>query len=255
MTDIGWLELSLSYLLLVIPYLLIRKYKIGLTKDLFVSIGRMTVQLLFVGVYLEFIFRINLWWVNLLWLLIMLVITSSTVLKRTKLNRKFFISIFLSVLISVFIFLAFVIKFVLKLDNFLDAPYIIPIAGMLIGNCLSDLVVSLNTFINNIYKQQNTYYFALANGASSKEALQPFFRSGMKIKYNQSLAAMAVIGLVSLPGMMTGQILGGSTPEVAIKYQLLIMLTIFTTTSLSNYLALKFISKKLINEFDCIKNK
>ena len=253
MIDISWFELSISYVFLLIPYILIRKYKIGLTKDLFISIARMTLQLLFVGVYLEVIFRLNYWWLNVLWLIIMFVVTSSTVLSRTKLKKSFFLPIFFSVLISVFLFLGFVVVFVLKLDNFFDAPYIIPIAGMLIGNCLSDLVVSLNTFINNINKQQNTYYFAIANGASQKEALEPFYRSALKIKYNQSLAAMAVIGLVSLPGMMTGQILGGSTPEVAIKYQLLIMLTIFTTTSLSNFLALKFICKKLINDYNCIK--
>jgi len=114
---------------------------------------------------------------------------------------------------------------VLKLDFIFEARYFIPITGMLIGNTLADMVISLNNFYKGISKQQTTYRFALANGA--------------------------VMGLVSLPGMMTGQILGGSSPSVAIKYQILIMLTIFVSSLVTNVLTLLFSCR---NAFDSMGN-
>ena len=70
---------------------------------------------------------------------------------------------------------------------------------------------------------------------------------------NPLLATMSVIGLISLPGMMTGQILGGASPVIAIKYQVMIMLAIFTGCTLALILSILFTKSFLFDDFDAIK--
>lgn len=250
--DISWINLISGYLLLIIPILTFTYYKTGLIKDTLWAVGRMTIQLLMVGTYLEFIFTLNSWVINLVWVIIMIAVTAFTVIDRAQLSRKLFLlPVFASVLISLSVVDLYLLGIVLKLDFIFDARYFIPITGMLIGNTLADMVVSLNNFYKGIRKQQTTYRFALANGASRTEALALFMREAIRVTMNRSIATIAVMGLVSLPGMMTGQILGGSSPSVAIKYQVLIMLTIFVSSLITNVLTLLFSCRKA---FDSMGN-
>lgn len=250
--DISWLNLISGYALLLIPIFIFSYYKTGLTKDMLWAITRMTIQLFLVGVYLEFIFTLNSWLVNLSWVLIMIAVTAYTVTDRAQLSRKLFIlPVFISIFISLALVDLYLLGVVLKLNFIFEARYFIPITGMLIGNTLADMVISLNNFYKGISKQQTTYRFALANGATRSEALSLFMREAIRVTMSRGIATTAVMGLVSLPGMMTGQILGGSSPSVAIKYQILIMLTIFVSSLVTNVLTLLFSCR---NAFDSMGN-
>lgn len=90
-------------------------------------------------------------------------------------------------------------------------------------------------------------------GASRGEAVQPFLREAVKAAINPTVAGMATMGLVSLPGMMTGQILGGADPWVAVKYQIAIMLCIFTSTALAALLNLRLSIHLAFNAFDGLR--
>jgi putative ABC transport system permease protein len=92
-------------------------------------------------------------------------------------------------------------------------------------------------------------------GGSRLQALKPFFRESFVASVNPILASMATIGIVSLPGMMTGQILGGSIPMVAIKYQIIIMLAIFYTQFFSVFLSLFFSIKLGFDDFDVLRKE
>ena len=87
------------------------------------------------------------------------------------------------------------------------------------------------------------------------QALAPYFRASIIAAINPILASMATIGIVSLPGMMTGQILGGSVPMVAIKYQIVIMLGIFYTQFFSVCLSLLFSIRIGFDEFDVLRKE
>ena len=84
--DISWINLISGYLLLIIPILIFTYYKTGLIKDTLWAVGRMTIQLLMVGTYLEFIFTLNSWVINLVWVLIMIAVTAFTVIDRAQLS-------------------------------------------------------------------------------------------------------------------------------------------------------------------------
>lgn len=250
--DIGWSDLALGFILLAIPFFILWYFKTGLLKPAVISVIRMTVQLLLVGLYLEYIFKLNNMWVNLAWVLIMVIIATATTVKRSELNRRLYlIPVFVSLTISLIIVDVYFLGFVIKLDNLFEAIYLIPITGMLLGNCIRINILGLSSYYNKLQKEQILYKYALANGATIKEALFPYMRNSLKTSFAPTIATMAVVGLVSLPGMMTGQILGGSSPTVAIKYQIMLMITIFVSSIMTVVLTI-FISNRFI--FDSFHN-
>ena len=244
--DISWLHLAMGYILLIIPITISSYYKMGLAKDSIVSVLRMTIQLLLVGVYLEFIFQLDNPFINLAWVAIMLSVTTYTILQRSNLKQlRFFAPVWSAIFISILVVDFFLLYQVLDLKSLTDARYLIPITGMLIGNTLADIVTSMNVFYTNIDKQKNTYRYALANGATQGEALNIFMRDAMKVSMNRGLASTAV----------TGQILGGSSPSIAIKYQILIVITIFVSSSASVFLTLLFTKRKAIDPFGNLRKE
>ena len=138
---------------------------------------------------------------------------------------------------------------VLKLDNVFSAQYFIPIMGILLGNMLTVNVIAVGTFYSTLQREQNLYYFLLGNGASRNEALMPFMRQAIVKSFAPTIANMAVMGLVSLPGTMIGQILGGSTPDVAIKYQIMIVVVTMSASMLSLVIAIKLSCRRAFDAY------
>ena len=237
--DISYPSLFAGYALLLIPIIILWYYKTGLIKDTIIAVIRMTIQLLLVGVYLEYIFKINSYLINIAWVLVMAIIASYTIVKRSDLSLKhFFLPIFLSGLLSIAVTDAYFLGFIIKLDSIFDARYFIPITGMLLGNTIRTVIIALDEYYGKMRNEQNFYRWHLANGATKKEALQPFMKSALRKAFNPVIATTAIMGLISLPGMMTGQILGGSSPNVAIKYQIMLMITIFSSGIINVFLTI-----------------
>ncbi|MGI9526219.1 MAG: ABC transporter permease [Weeksellaceae bacterium] len=252
--DISYLQLFMGYAFMLIPFFFFWYYKTGLVKDTLIAIIRMTIQLLLVGVYLDYIFDLNSIYVNLLWVFIMTIIASYTIVRRSNLKLKvFFIPIFFSGLISIAITDAYFLGFVLKLDNVFDARYFIPITGMLLGNTIKNVIISLDSYYKRLDEEQNLYRWYLANGATRKEALLPFMRDALRTAFNPLIATTAIVGLISLPGMMTGQILGGSDPNTAVKYQIMLLITIFTSAMMHVVLTIYFSNNMAFDNFNNLK--
>jgi len=248
--DINYLQLFSGYSLMLIPLVILWHYKTGLVKDSIIAVVRMTIQLLLVGVYLEYIFKLNSALVNVTWVLCMSIIASFTTLRRSGLRYKaFFLPIFLSSVISIAVADTFFLGLVIRLNNIFDARFFIPITGMLIGSSLRNVIMSLDAYYKRIDDEQSLYRWHLANGASHKEALQPFMRQALRRAFNPMIANTATMGLISLPGMMTGQILGGSDPSIAIKYQIMLMMSIFTTAVLNVTLTINLSNRMAFDKY------
>ena len=252
--DISYQNLALGYLLLIIPIVVFYYFRTGLIKDSLIASARMTVQLLLVGLYLEVIFRYNNPYINMLWVLIMVMIATITIIRRSDLSYRIFtLPVLVSILFSLFIVDVYFLGVVIRLDYFFDARYFIPITGMLLGNSLRTNIIALNTFYPGLKKNQIRYRYYLAHGATQKEALIPFMREALKASLNPLIATISVVGLISLPGMMTGQILGGSDPGVAIKYQIMLMLTIFITTLVTVVLTITIANRFVFDGYGNLK--
>jgi putative ABC transport system permease protein len=252
-TKISYVSLAFYLLLIAIPIVIFLVLKIKLIKSAVISIIRMVVQLTFVALYLEYIFQLNSPWINLLWILVMILVANQAILKQSGLKfRLFFLSTMPAYLISiVFIFGTFIILFDIR--TLFSARYIIPLGGMILGNILRGNIISLDRFFHSLSKRQDEYIYYISTGASINEALKPFMSESIKAAVSPYVATVATMGLVSLPGMMTGQILGGASPLVAIQYQIMIMVAIFVTSTVSTFLVLVFSSHIAIDRFGRLK--
>lgn len=248
--DITYIGFVLGFLLLLIPIYFLHHYHTKLVKDTLIAAARMTIQLFLVGIYLEYLFRWNLWWVNTLWVIVMIVAATYTILNRTKLPLKqLFISVGVSLLFSITIIDVYFMGIVVRAEHLFEARYFIPISGMLLGNMLTANVLALNSFFGSLNRERSFYLYMLGNGASQNEALAPFVRESIVKSFNPTIASMAVMGLISLPGTMTGQILGGSDPRVAIKYQIMLMITIFASSLIAVLFTLWLCRKQAFDGF------
>ncbi|MCW3805917.1 ABC transporter permease [Plebeiibacterium marinum] len=253
-TDIDLIDLILGFSIMIIPVLLLLYYKIKLVKSILLAIVRMSLQLSLVAVYLEWIFEQNNAWINSLWVFVMIVVGASASIKRIGLNWRFFIlPMFLSSFISVLIIDTFFLGFVIRLDYVFDARYFIPITGMIIGNSLNHNIVGLTAYFKGLSEKSDLYFFLLTNASDSKMALRPYISESVKRGLNPMIAMMTVMGLISLPGMMTGQILGGSSPTVAIKYQIMIMLAIFTGCTINLFLGILLSNRFVFDGYGRLK--
>ena len=252
--QLSWFQLAIGFIILIIPAAIFWWYKTGLNRQMVIATIRMTLQLLFVGYYLEYLFEYDNAWLNTAWIMVMVVVADFATIDRSDLKSKWslILPIFFATFLGIILINLFFLEIVIQLPKFLEAQYAIPITGMVLGNCLRSNVIGINDFYYNLKNNKERYQFYLASGATRAEALYPFFQSALKKSAKPTLASMATIGLVSLPGMMTGQILSGASPMTAIQYQIMIMLAIFSGTILSVFLAIKFCNRTVFFENDML---
>jgi UDP-glucose/iron transport system permease protein len=232
--DLDILQLAILFGMLLIPMALFAWLGLKLVQDTLVSVARMTGQLVFVGLYLKYLFEWNNPWLNGLWIMMMILLANTTTLKRAGLRMRRFFWVSLASIMGGTLFMVAVFAFiVVRPTPFYDARYLIPMTGMLLGNCLRGNILVLERFFSTVRRQRSEYLSYLLMGATLREAVRPYLREALNAGLAPTVATMMTIGLVSLPGMMTGQMLGGSVPLVAIKYQIVIMLGIFITQTLS----------------------
>ena len=252
--DISYFNLFLGFLLLIVPVVIFHIYRTGLVRDSLIATGRMTVQLLLVGLYLEVLFEYNNAWINTAWWIIMVVVAAFTIVKRASLKRKYFlIPLLISLTVSLLLIDFYFLGIIIRLDYVFESRYFIPISGILLGNCLKTNILGLNTFYQKLHHEKNLHRYYLANGATQKESLRPFMREALRTAFNPLIASITVIGLISLPGMMTGQILGGSSPNIAIKYQIMLMLTIFVSTVLTVVVTILISNRFVFDDYGNLK--
>jgi putative ABC transport system permease protein len=242
-------HLVLFAVILVFPVLIFRHLRLRLNLELLISMVRMTVQLGLVAVYLEYVFRLDMLAVNVAWVLVMMFVATTSILKQGGISwRKCVWTLFPAQLASsALILLGFLLVF--EFSTLSSARYLVPLMGMVLGNILRSNVVALDRFFSELRAGEDVHIQYLTLGASETEAVRPFLRHALRAAVGPQLATVATMGIVSLPGMMTGQILGGSSPAVAITYQIMIMIAIFTAATVSSFLAIHFVRRAAFDEY------
>jgi putative ABC transport system permease protein len=219
-------------------------YRIPMIGETVVSVVRMTLQLIFVGLYLQVVFRLNNLWLTAAWLLVMVTVADVSIVRSCSLKlSRIALPLFGALLAGTAVPLLLFVGLILRRDNLLDAQYAIPIGGMILGNCLRADIVGVRTFYESIRTGEKTFLQSLAQGALLHEAMRPYAQKACRAALAPTVASMTTIGLVSLPGMMTGVILGGASPAIAIKYQIAIMISIFSGTAITLAMGLWLTSK------------
>lgn len=229
----------LAYILFFLVFLLSHYNRLDLQKDLILATLRMTGQLLLVGWLLTYIFQLHIWYVALLVFLIMVFFGAQTIMARAGIpHRQIFLYLLLSLFLGTGTVLAFYLLLVLQLHSWYDLQYFVPLAGMIIGNSMNGGALAVERYYTDILEGQKELETRAALGANAQEASLHMFRKAFRSSLLPTLTSMTGMGIVFLPGMMTGQILGGAEPMQAILYQITIMLAILAATALSAFLIL-----------------
>ena len=253
--DISIGSLLLGLLLMIIPVYFLWKYRTGLVQSTVSGLVRMVVQLFLVGLYLKYLFIWDNPFLNAAWVVIMVFVATETALTRTKLKRSVMMCpIVVGFTTGALLVGLYFLGIVLELDNVFSVQYFIPVFGILMGNMLSSNVIALNTFYSHIKRESTYYYYMLGNGATVSEAVAPFVKQALVRAFSPAIANMAVMGLVALPGTMIGQILGGSTPDVAIKYQMMIIVITISASMLSIAVTLALVKRMAFDRDGRMKN-
>ena len=254
--DIPILDLAMAFGIMVIPISFFLYFKVKIVRSVVVALLRMVAQLTLIALYLEKLFDLNNPYINSAWVVLMIIVGATTAIKRIGLNWEYFsVPLMLSALTAVLIIDTFFLGYIIKPNYFFEARYFIPITGMVLGNSLNHNIVGLTTYFKGLKEKRELYFFLLANTGETKLALRPFIREAVKRGLNPMIASMTVIGLISLPGMMTGQLLGGSSPIVAVKYQVMIMLAVFTGSTTNLFLSILFSNRIIFDKYNRLKKE
>jgi putative ABC transport system permease protein len=242
------IEFSLIYLLLIIILVIMKKSKINQTKLLLIASIRMTLQLILAGFILTYIFENPHPLFTLFFLLVMIIFSIIRVLSRHKsLNKAFQLSVALSLSLSgLFVLVFFVI--VVVGENIFNPQYTIPLAGMIIGNAMTGITLGLKTFTDSL-KTEKLKINALQNlGVTPKKILMPYVNNALETALLPTINSMLGMGIIFLPGMMTGQILSGTMPTTAIMYQIAVMIAICASVCLTVFCSLNMGYRTLYNK-------
>ena len=251
--QLNMLEFCLVYLLLFIVLFIMKKSKINQTKLLLVASARMTVQLILVGFILTYIMENPNPLFTLAFLLVMILFSIGLVLSKNRhINKKFKVAVALSITISGIFVLAFFVLAVVG-ENFFNPQYTIPLAGMIIGNAMTGITLGLKTFTDNLKTGRQKIDTLLNLGVTPKKILMPYVNNALETALLPTINSMLGMGIIFLPGMMTGQILSGTLPTTAIMYQIAIMIAICTSVCLTVFCSLNFGYRTLYNNRNQIK--
>ena len=238
--DISMLSMALAFLPLTISFVVLSA--LGLKRHGFLAwgVGRMAVQLWLLGLYLSYIFAWNHPLVTLAYLFLMLIVANISVLHGCGLRLVMFSYTFVALTLGIGLVLVYYIFLVFRPTPIYDARYIIPTAGMLLGNSINRTIVTLERFYGAIRQDREGHAAIVTMGATIHESIKPYLKKAYRAGFEPMLANIATMGLVFIPGMMTGQILGGASPGLAIKYQIAIVLAIAVASEISTLLAVRF---------------
>ncbi len=257
------LALSLAAMLVMLLGFLSWRMKLNLEKQLAIGTVRTVLQLLLVGYILKIVFADSGFILVFIMSGVMLVVAGREIVKRQERRIKGFYGWWLgicSMFISSFTVAFFALAVIIGNDPWYAPRYAIPLLGMLLGNSMNGISVALERLTSSVWQQRQVIEQRLMLGHSSTEAVADIKNQAIRSGMIPQINSMMVVGLVSLPGMMTGQILGGTSPMEAVKYQILIMMLICSGTGFGCMVAISMAVRKLFDArerlcLDILENK
>lgn len=247
---IGPWRLAAAYVFLV--FLLLMAWNLGLRrqKEFVAASLRMTVQLVLAGYLLEMVFETRSVSLTLAILLVMQVFAAWTVLGRAgkRLDRPLQLMVAASLFLGTTFPLAYFLTIVVNVHPWYEPRYFIPIAGMTVGNSMTGITLGLERLLEGVRGSRALIEEALMLGAAPRDALRDFTTTAFGAAVIPTVNSMLGMGLVFLPGMMTGQILAGASPLAAVEYQAAIMMAILGSVSLTVFLLVRAALRSFFND-------
>lgn len=232
--DVTWPDLALAAVLVLVAIAISEWQRLGLARGFAIGAVRAVVQLLVVGYVLVYLFAADRWYLVLLAILVMLLAATKTATDRQRSSRRtLFPIVGVALAAGAGLTLAYVDAVVLRPTQWYDPRYLVPLFGMIISNAMNASALAAERLSSEVEGRRAEIEAYLALGASPAVASGEAVRRSLVAALIPSVNGLAIVGLVSLPGMMTGQILAGSSPLLAVRYQLVVAFMLAGTTAMA----------------------
>ncbi|ABB23920.1 ABC transporter permease [Pelodictyon luteolum] len=244
------IDISIGQLLLALVFILLAQissfiFQLGLHRDIAIGTVRTFAQLFLMGYVLTYILHSDN--VFLITGVFVVMVSSAIFIIKGRVNEKqvaYLLPTFITMLLSYFVTAVFVSGLIIGSSPWWEPRYFIPAGGMVIGNSMSALAISIERFFKDLRQQRELVEMKLCLGAGYREASAEQFRAAVKAGMIPSINAMMGVGLVFIPGMMSGQILAGADPLIAIRYQIVVMLMLVGATAVSSVSVMLLIRRR-----------
>ena len=242
------LDLALGLGLMAIAIGLSAYERLGLELSLAIATGRTVVQLLGVGYLLAFIFALNNPWAVLAVLAVML--TIAAVVTRNRISKKYPALLPLvwgSILVSTALTLGYTSVLIIQPPLWYEPQYLIPLAGIVLGNAMNGATIAGERLVSTVNTCRLEIETHLSLGATPEQAVSQYRKDAIKAGLIPTLNQMMVVGIVTLPGIITGQLLSGVDPLDASSYQILIMFMLAFANLVTTLLVTKGLCRQFFN--------
>lgn len=239
------LSLTMTTALVFVALYISNRQKLRLEKEIIIGVLRATIQLSLIGFLLTYIFKLDNWIVTTVILLLMIFNASQIAAKRGNYiqgsRRIAFIAILSGASITIVVLvLVGAIKY---------APSeVIPVSGMIVGNAMVALGLTFKQLHQNYKNKYQEVEIKLALGATERLSSMDLIRDAIRTGMQPTVDSMQTLGIVQLPGMMTGLILAGQSPVMAIRYQIMVTFMLLSTVSIATYVGTYIAYKTYFND-------
>lgn len=232
--ELGVVNLLTGTVLVICSIALLRAWRVGNELSMAWAAVRTVVQLLLVGYVLRWIFDSNVVWLVLGAFMVMLSAASWTASRRTKRPIPGLLTIAaIALAIGAGATTLAVTAFVVRADPWWQPRYFLPLAGMIVGNAMNAAALAAERLQSEMAARSGEVEELLALGATPRQAADESLRAAMRAALLPTINAMMTVGLVSLPGMMTGQMVAGADPTTAARYQIVVMFMLTSACTIS----------------------
>jgi putative ABC transport system permease protein len=235
--DVTWLGLALAGLLVVAAAGIARWQRLGVESRYLLGGVRAFVQLFAVGYVLVYVFEARRWWLVLLVLAVMLAAATAAATRGRKLasgQKHVWRLSGTAMLLGSALTLLYVTQVVLRVSPWYEPRYLVPLFGMIVGNAMNGAALAVERLDGEMTRERALVEAYLALGATPARAAAEPVRRALIAALIPSINGLMVVGLVQLPGMMTGQILAGASPLLAVRYQVVVAFMLTFATSLTS---------------------
>jgi putative ABC transport system permease protein len=221
--DVSWFDLAWAGGLMLIAVGISHWQKLGLAQRLVIGAIRTVVQLMLVGYALVYIFALDRWYlVGVALLGMLLVATKAAVNRQFRASRTLLMITGVAMLLASGLTLLYISTLVVRVTPWYNPQYLIPLFGMIIGSAMNAAAIAAERLASEMAARTAEIEAYLALGATAQQASQQPVRQALRAALMPTVNGLMVLGIVTLPGMMTGQMLAGASPLIAIRYQIVV---------------------------------
>lgn len=231
--QLGYPQVLIAAALILVNGAISLALRLGLERSLLWAAVRTIVQLLLIGYVLQWVFSASQWyWVVTLMVIMTLAASHAATSRSLRRYTGILVDSTLAVWLSSWIITAMALFVIIRIHPWYRPQYAIPILGMILGNTLTGISLGMERMTEALLAQRGQVETLLALGATRWEAARLPAQQAVRAGMTPIINSMMVVGIVSLPGMMTGQMLAGQDPLQAVRYQIVIMFLIASGSAL-----------------------